>query len=319
MSAHEGNLLMLSITVLLVLFRIYVLVHKLWKLPLDHGPRFFLSAEVPEGFYEGPGALWLKRFRAIILIEHLIEAAIVAAMLGSKRLDLIPMWAGGSAIVFVTMMIGLTLWARRKLGTGAGSSSRAAVALESRRLSDYLCWREELLAAVVLALCWIALATSGDAQTRWRAPAELTYVVLALAAVQILHVRNQSPLPAERVEEHYQYAEAQRRHSIRVIGIMRWFILAILVGFAMQHSWEPARTIAWLRWMPIGAAGVIWLMQVFVQLRGQDRLTSMGRNLRPMGSWAGPFQPSRLLVKGGFAWLACLACGFAILHLLFRR
>jgi hypothetical protein len=319
MSAHDGNLLILFITVLLVSFRIYYLVHKLWKLPLDHGPRFFLSAEVGEGFYEGPGAGWLKRYRAIILTEHLIEAAIVAAMLGSHRLDLIPMWAGGSAIVLVTMLNGLTIWTRRRLDTGASARSKVAVALESRRLGDYLSWRVETLAVAVMAVCWIALSTNGDARTRWQTPAELTYVVLTVAALKILVVRNRLPLPAERAEAHYQYSEAQRRYSLRVIEVARWFVLSILAGYAMQHSWEPARTIVWLRWLPVAVALAIWLIQVLVQSQGQDRLTSMGRNLRPMGSWSGPFQKTRLMGKGGLAWGVCFLSGLAIIHLLFKH
>jgi hypothetical protein len=319
MSAHDGNLIMLSTTVLLVLFRIYFLVHKLWKLPLDHGPRFFLSAEVPEGFYEGPGAGWLKRYHAIILTEHLFEAAVVAIFLGSHRLDLIPVWAGGSAIVLMTMLGGLTIWTRRRLDTGASARSKVAVALESRRLSDYLSWRVELLAAAVMALSWIALATYGDTRTLWEWPTQLTYVVLAVAAAQILVVRNHLPLPAERAEEHHQYAEAQRRSSLRVNDIARWFVLAILAGYALQHSWEPARTIVWLRWLPIAVALAIWLLMLLVQFRGQDHLTSMGRNLRPMGSWSGPFQKPRSMVKGWVPWMICYFSGLVIIHLLFRR
>jgi hypothetical protein len=319
MSAHDGNLLMLSITVLLVLFRIYALVHRFWNLPLDHGPRFFLSAEVPEGFYEGPGIGWLKRYRTIILTEHLIEAAIVAAILGSHRLDLIPMWAGGSAIVLMTMLGGLTIWTRRRLDTGANARSKVAVALESRRLGDYLSWRVEALAVAVMALSWIALATKGDSRTLWEGPTQLTYVALALAAAQILVVRNHLPLPSERAEEHHQYAEAQRRYSLRVNDIARWFFLAILAGFALQHSWEPARTIVWLRWLPIAVALAVWLLMVLVQFRSQDRLTSMGRNLRPMGSWSGPFQKPSLMVKGWVPWMICYFSGLVIIHLLFKH
>ena len=319
MSAHDGSLLMLFITVLLVLFRIYYLLHNLWKLPLAHGPRFFLSAEVPEDFYEGPGAAWLKRYRTIILTEHLIEAAIVAAMLGSHRLDLIPMWAGGSAIVLVTMLNGLTIWTRRRLDTGANARSKVAVALESRRLGDYLSWRVEALAVAVMALSWIALATSGDIRTLWEGPTQLTYVALALAAIKILVVRNRLPLPVEHAQEHYQYSEAQRRYSLRVIDIWRWFILAILAGYAMQHSWEPARTIPWLWWLPVGVALAVWLIQVLVQFRGQDRLTSMGRNLHPMGSWSGPFQKPSLMVRGWLPWMICYFSGLVIIHLLFKH
>jgi hypothetical protein len=75
-----------------------------------------LSAEVPEGFYEGPGIGWLKRYRAIILTEHLLEAAILAVLFGSHRLDLVPLWAGGSAIVLAIMLSDLKNWTRRGLG-----------------------------------------------------------------------------------------------------------------------------------------------------------------------------------------------------------
>ncbi|MCE5308466.1 MAG: hypothetical protein LLG20_12575 [Acidobacteriales bacterium] len=163
-------MLILFITVLLVSFRIYYLVHKLWNLPLDHGPRFFLSTEVGEGFYEGPGARRLKRYRAIILTEHLIEAAIVAIILGSPRLDLIPMWAGGSAIALVTMLSGLTIWTRRRKGIGASARSKVAVALKLRRLGDYVSWHEETLAVAIMALSWIALATNGNSHTQGKGP-----------------------------------------------------------------------------------------------------------------------------------------------------
>ncbi len=273
---------------------------------------------MPQGFYEGPGAVWLKRYRAIIVAEHLIEAAIVALLLGSHRLDLVPFWAVGGMIVLVTLMSGFMLWARRSLDTGAHACSKVAVALQPRRLRDYLSWRVEAAAVAVMALSWIALATNGDAHTRWQPPTELTYVVLALAALKILVVRNRLPLPAEHAEEHYQYSETQRRYSLRVIDVARWFVLAILAGYAMQHSWEPARTIAWLRWLPIAVALVVWLLMLLVQFRGQDRLTSMGRNLRPMGSWSGPFQKPRLMGKGGLTWVVCFLSGLVIIHLLFK-
>jgi hypothetical protein len=319
MSSHEGNLLLLCTNVFMVLFRIYFLVHSLWKLPLKHGSRFFLGLEVPEGFYEGPGAGWLRRYRALILTEHLIEAAIVALLFNSNRLDLVPLLAVGSMIVLVTVMSGFMLWARRRLDTGSRARSKVAVALEPRRLGDYLSWRAEALAVAVMALCWTALATHGDARTRWQPPIVTTYVVLALAASQILAVRSQSPLPAERTEEYYQYSKAQRRYSLRILGITRWFCLAILAGYAMQHTWEPARTIVWLRWFPVGVAIAILLIQAFVLFRGQDRLASMVRDLRPIGSWSVPFQPFRFIVTCWLTWMVCFCSGLVIIHLLFRR
>ena len=170
-----------------------------------------------------------------------------------------------------------------------------------------------------MALSWIALATNGDARTHWYPPTQLTYIVLALSALKILVVRNRLPLPAERAEEYYQYSEAQRRYSLRVIEVARWFVLAILAGYAMQHGWEPARTIAWLRWLPIPVAIAVWLLMLLVLFRGQDRLTSMGRNLRPMGSLSGPFQKPRLIGKGGLIWVVCYLSGLVIMHLLFRH
>jgi len=319
MNAHAGSLLMLSVTAMLVLFRIYVLVHRLWRMPLEHGPRFFWNVEVPEGFYEGPGISWLKRHRAIILTEHLIEAAIIATILGMHRLDLVPVWAGGSAIVFVAMIIGLALWVRHGLDTGANVQTKVAVALEPRRLGAHLSWRMESLSVAIMVLSWAALVTHGDARTQWQPPAVTTYVVLALAASQILIVRNRYPLPAERTEQYYQLSQAQRRYALQVVGLMRWFFLAILASYAMQHSWEPARTVVWLRWLLIGAPVSIWLIQVFVQIRGQGRLTSMGRGLRPLGNLAAPFQSPRLLPRSWLVWVGCFCSGLAMLHLYFKR
>lgn len=39
-----------------------------------------------------------------------------------------------------------------------------------------------------------------------------------------------------------------------------------------------------------------------VLTRGQRRLTAMGRDLRPAGSWSTPFRPARLMVPGALTW-----------------
>ena len=96
-----------------------------------------------------------------------------------------------------------------------------------------------------------------------------TYVIVGLLPFKIGVVRNSAPLPSERAEEHYRWADAQRRLWLRVTdGFFRWFLLIIFAGYALFASWPAARTIVWLRWLVIGIAMAIWLVTVGIMIRG---------------------------------------------------
>ena len=319
MSGPTSHQLLLSSTALIVVVRVFYLVRSLWNFPLRNGPGFFLSIEVPHGFYDGPGAEWLKRYRTVVLAEHLTEALVLAAVFAMDRWDLIPLWAGGSAVLFTSTMLGFVAWTRHRLGGAPPIRSRVAVALETRRLGDYISWPVEALVAVIIAFSWVLLLAQGGAQVRWQTPVVFTYVAVGLLPGKISVVRSSFPLPSERIEEHHRWLEASRRHGLRVMDAFGWFFVAILFGYALQHGWPAAKTMVWLRWLLVGVAYGMALFMTGVIFRGEGRLTAMGRDLRPVGSWSGPFRGVKWMPASGLAWFTVWFGGMVLLLVFFRR
>jgi len=319
MSGPTSHQLLLSATALIVVVRVFYLVRSLWNFPLRNGPGFFLGVEVAPGFYDGPGVVWLKRHRTVVLAEYLIEALIVAAIFATGRWSLLPLWAGGSAVLFTSTMLGFAAWTRHSLGGAPPVRSSVAVALETRRLGDYISWPVEALVAAIIAFSWLLLLTRGDAQVRWQTPVVFTYVALGLLPGKISVVRSSFPLPSERTEEHHRWQEASRRHGVRVMDAFGWFFVAVLFGYALQHGWPAAKTMVWLRWLLVGVALAIWLIMTVVIIRGWGRLTAMGRDLRPVGSWSGPFRPARLMMPSYLTWFTVWFGGLVLLMVFFRR
>ena len=218
MSGHSsGEWLLLFVTALIVIVFVFYLVRRFWNYPLNHGPGFFLDVEVAPGFYNGEGVRWLKRYRTILLAEYLIEALALAAILVSGRWSLLPLWAGGTAVFATAIFFGFTAYTRATLGANPPVRTSAVVSLETRRLGDYISWPAEALMAVIIALCWALLLMHGDAQVQWNAPVVFTYVIVGLLPFKIGVVRNSYPLPSEKAEEHYRWADAQRRYWLRLM------------------------------------------------------------------------------------------------------
>jgi hypothetical protein len=314
----SSDVLLLSVTSLIVALRVYYLVWWLWNYPLTHGTGFFLGLEVPPGFYEGPGVRWLKRWRGVLLAEHSIEALVLVGILFSGHWDKLPLIAWG-VVPFLSGLFGFQWWAQRTLGDGSATPSRVVVALESRRLGDYLSWPKEALVGLFLAGGWVLLLTHGDAQVRWRAPVLMTYVVLALFPAKINVVRFGFPLPAERTEEHHRWADACRRYSLRVLNVGCWFCVALLVTYALIHGWPVARNVIWFRRLLVGVALATWLVMVVIIIGGRKQLIAMGRGLRPACGWRGPFRGGTWMTFRGWSWGAAYLTGLILLLAFFRR
>jgi hypothetical protein len=321
MSGHTSEeWLLLFVNALAVAFLVFYLVRRLWNYPLNHGPGFFLDVEVAPGFYKGEGVRWLKRYRAILLALYLVVALALGAILVSGRWILLPLWAGGIGVFFTAVCLGFAAYTRARIGAHPPVRTSAVVSLETRRLGDYISWPAEVLMAGIIALCWALLLTHGDSQMQWSGPVVMTHVIVGLLPFKIGVVHNSYPLPSERSEEHYRWADAQRRYWLRLTDcFFRWYLLVILAGYALQHGWPTASTIVWLRWLVIGIAMAVWLVAVGIMIRGSGRLAAMGRDLRPAGSWSGPFRRGTLIMPGISPWLFGAWFGGLVLLLVFFR
>jgi hypothetical protein len=319
MSGHSSEeWLLLFVNALVVVFLVFYLVRRLWNYPLNHGPGFFLGVEVGPGFYAGEGVRWLKRYRTILLGAYFIEALALVATLVSGRWALLPVWGGGTAVFFVAVFLGFTAYTRATLGANPPVRTSAVVSLETRRLGDYISWPAEASMAVIIAFCWALLLMHGNAHVHWNGPVVFTYLLIGLLPFKIGIVRNGFPLPSERAEEHYQWADAQRRYSLRWMDCFRWFFTVILAGYALQHGWPAASTV-WFRWLVTGIGLAVWLALVGILIRGSGRLAAMGHDLRPAGSWSGPFRRGTLMMPGISTWLFAAWFGGLVLLIVFFR
>jgi hypothetical protein len=190
------------------------------------------------------------------------------------------------------------LVAARHLGS-AQAQPAVALSFEKRRVRDYLSPLAETLMAALLVAGWYVLVIRGDANVRWAAPVVATYVVMALLVAKIMMIRAGTPLPPDRTEEHHRYFEAGRRYGLRVVDAARWFFAFLVAGYAVLHGGRDSTTSG-LQWSLVAVALAIWLGLVVTIVRGAQRLDVMGRSLRPLGSWAGPFlrHRPRRVVRG---------------------
>lgn len=303
---------------LIVLFYVFYGFRWHWDFPRRNGPGFFLGVQVPPGFYDGPGIRWLKSYRVMVIALFGIMALALAALVLTGRWDLTPLWAGGSAPVFVVALMGFVVWTRRKLGANPPVLPGIAASLEARRLSDYISWPAEALAGGLVAASWLLLLFRGDGHVDWQNPVTTTWLVLGLLPGKIILVRSSFPLPPDRTEEHHRLSEARRRFSLRYMNAFSWGLVVLLAVYAVKHGWASTGGVSWLSWMFVAIALVPWLVLAAVIIRGQTRLAAMSRELRPAGSWSTPFQSARLMLPGGLAWFG-IWFGGLLLPLIFFR
>jgi len=324
MSAHnwiEWRLLFGAAVV--VVIRVLTYKRLYWHAPLNHGPRFFLGVEVSPGFYEGEGVGWLRRYRRALLIGLSIEALALLAILRWFLFPwwvLLTLWACSSPVLTAATAWGFSAYTRATLGANPPVRASFAIPLEARRLSDYISWPREALIAVISAFIWALLLIHRHSQHEWLAPVLMTYFVVGLVPFKIEIVRNSVPVPAERPEEHHRWVEAQRRQHMYTVDVLRWFILILLADYALLHTWHVWRLAgpsAWLRWSLMGIASAVGTVFMLMGFREQRRVASMGRGLRPVGSWATPFRPAKPMM-GLTPWFAVWFGGLVMLLVFFR-
>lgn len=296
----QSEWVLLLVTGLIVAAQVAAFKLFFWDTPLKYGKEFFLGVAVPPGFYDGEGADWLRRYRALILAVNFTLLLALAAVLASGRWLLLPFWAGGVAVLHTAALLGFGAYARAKLGANPPVESRVAVSLESRRLRHHLSWPGETFMAAIIVASWLLLFLHGDTRVDWFAPVVMTYTFTGLLFLAIGSVRiSFPPLPAERPEEHRRWVEESRRYGLRCLSASRWVLVSVLASYALLHGWPLVAAARWAFWLLVGLTLVIWLALVLVIFLGGRRLEAMGRGLRLPGSWSTPFRQARRMPR---AW-----------------
>lgn len=318
MNVKSDGLVLLFTTAVIVSIRLHGLFRGVLRYPLRHGAGYFMGVEVSPGFYEGPGTRWLQRYRTLMLAEHAVEAVALVVILASGRWIYLAVWAVAGACLFLCAYLGTFLYARQTLGASAQATSTVAVALETRRLGDYISWRAEAVCWALAAASWCLLLFGENFEIGWLLPALLTYLAVGLLPLKFAWMRTGIPLPAERTEEHHRWLDAYRRYYLLIMNAVQWALIVALCSIALVKGWPLAGAIVWLRWTVVAAALGTWLVMTFVVLRQGARLETMGRNLRPLGSWPSPFDSARQSHSIGWLSAGLYLLGLIMLPLFLR-
>lgn len=313
MSTLQNDLLPLLLGSFCIIFQLVLMRWVFWNYPLHHGRGFFLGVKVAPGFYEGPGAQWLRRYRTLLLAAHAIMVFVFVALVASHRWNDMPIMAPVIVGLLFATLGGFTLWTRHRLGAAPPKFSSIAIPFETRRLRDYVSWRLEGLLVVLLAASWLLLFFQGNVGLQWAWPVLITYAVMGLLPAKIIIVRHSYLLPPEKTEEHQRWQEAGRRYWLTVTELMRWFFAVRLAGYSVEHGWPAVKTMLWLHWLFFSIYIVVFSIMLIVLIQGSRRLVALGRDLHPVGSWAGPFGPARLLLPGWLTWSVVYLGGLLLL------
>jgi len=288
----------------------YALVKHIWNAPLQNGTGYFFGIEVPAGFYEGAGRRWMTGYHATVASLYTVWAVALGAIVVTRRWQMTPLWAGGFALLFVPAMFAFQAWTRHRLGVNPPVRP-VALALETRRLSDYISWPMEALAVALVALSWWLLLRHAGAHFDWLTPAILSWAALGMIPGKMAMVRLSFPLPAERTEEHYRFQDAARRYWIRLSGIMfEWFMVVVLFGGALMHALSPMRPAPVWRWVVLACSFAVWGYGIIVMFRGMREMKAMSVDLRPAGSWRTPFRRATLMMSSSRPYLIWFAIWF---------
>jgi hypothetical protein len=228
-------------------------------------------------------------YHALLAALYGVWAVALGAIVLTRWWDMTPMWAGGFALLFVPAMFAFQAWTRHKLGVNPPVRP-VALALESRRLGDYISWPAEALAVALVALSWWLLLRHAGAHFDWLTPLQFTWAALGMIPGKMAMVRLSFPLPAERTEERYRFQNAARRFWIRLSGILfEWFLVVVLFGGALMHALSPMRPAPVWRWLVLACCYAVWGYGMIVLFRGMREMKAMSADLRPSGSWKTPF------------------------------
>ena len=296
-----------------IIFQLVLMRWVFWNYPLHHGRGFFLGVKVAPGFYEGPGAQWLRRYRSLLLAVHAIMVFVFIALVASHRWNEMPIMAPVIVGLLFAMLGGFTLWTRHRLGSVPPRISSVVIPFETRRFRDYFSWQLEGSLVLLLAACWLLLFFQDDFGLHWAWPVLITYSVMGLVPAKIIIVHHSYPLPPERTEEHHRWQEAGRRYWLTVTELMRWFFAVRLAGYSVEHAFPATKMLVWLHWLFFSMCIAIFVVMLFVLIQGSRRLVALGRDLQPIGSWSGPFGPARLFLPGWLMWSLVYVGGLLLL------
>ncbi len=302
-----------------------------WRQPLLRGPEWFFNVPVQPGFYAGPGADILRRYRMRIFLPFAIDIAAVTVILILGKPALIG-WLLIFLVVFIhgNHLFSVDLAQRRARPYAVPGSDKAvpamALSLKRRRLADYTNRRLEALIALISVgvFLWLAryyMAGSGGKTFRevFGAPLFLLYLQLGVLLVKWGLVAWRTPIPQNDAETHIAWREQARKLYLQVCDWYRisWTAQLLVCPFMTAVSSQEKMKVLTIFWWSLQAITIA--MTVWLELR-RKALQRMALRASPVrlpnlsgdaesSSWLLCFQPSSplLLVKSARGYALNLA------------
>ena len=301
--------IMLIVSQVLIVVSAGAAIRRNWNRPLDHGPQYYLGIEVPPHFYEAEGRQWLRRYRAALAAMAAPCVIGLAIAIVNQGLFLTVIWL--QAVPYVVFLVGFPIWVRRALKITPRQMSGLALAFENRPLGEHISWAAEAVLAVVLAILWAIMLwrTPQD----WRLALILSWLAIGILPTKVILLRGVIPFPPERVEEYHRWYEASRNFLLQTAERWRWLFVGTFAMIVAVHVWRPLLAPAWSRPTLFFAFLAIYYWQLRRMGRAAKRVVGIGRDLRPAGSWGGPFGPAKPSFPGGRIWFLSYLGGLALL------
>jgi len=312
--------------------------------PLSRGKEWFLTVRVPEGFYEGPGRMVLRRYWMRMLIPFAIDIPFAIAIFWSGRIWLLNILIIGlCALIHVNHLYSVDIAERQARRYAMPQEPMAvALSLQTRRLRDYTNWAFETVVVLLNAgiIGWLIryVTTQPHHPGLWRvfaAPVLLVYLQAGLLFVKWLLVIGRTPVPHSDAVDYMNALERLRKFRLQFCDLTRLSFALAIIFVPIRVSLRPAmltRAVSiWLFcWLIITIVLTIWgeiqrkrVMVHRVQLPDFQRLSDVAR---PLLCYE-PSAPGLILrsanglslnlaspvAQGGFLYLAGLIAILAIL------
>ena len=175
---------------------------------------------------------------------------------------------------------------------------------------------------VVLVMLFAALRRLYGAQRPLCADLALLFMLLVCATSSINWFVQLTILPLLSPADTIALAVRAAHNELSITYAMEHLGWGLFLGLSVLSAaavFREGGLHAWIRWLLIGVSLAIGVLMMVIITRGQGRLTAMGRDLRPVGSWSTPFRPARLMARGYTPAFAVWFGGLILLLVFFRR
>jgi hypothetical protein len=250
-----------------------------WRLPLTHGPEYFVGLRVPKGFATSTGTRLMIGYRCWLLLPWVVEAISASALISAGQYY---SWLGvlisGGAALDLTNWLFLLRRMRKTVKPFAIEEAPTPIALPllTRKLRTYTKPWVEVLIGATLTACFSLIVWHGGGN-RFRVVLIAAYVQLGLLLIKRSLVDWRTRVPVDNAEAYHHLQELRRTVFIDQVDWLRGFaalfvVILTIVAFFGEDAGRWMTTV-WL---------VLTVTMMLVTARETRRMTAVASALKPL-------------------------------------